>query len=357
MAKIDEVIKNIEPIDNDMMEKAQKRLDNLTKPLGSLGRLEELAKKIVGITGKENPPLKNKVIFTMAGDHGVVEEKVSAYPQEVTLQMVYNFVSGGAGINVLSRHIGARVIVVDMGVKTDISGKMIDASRKNTALKIKKINYGTKNFTKGPAMTRQEAIKSIESGIEIFEEEKEIDIVGIGDMGIGNTTPSSAIVAVYTKEKVENITGRGTGIDDASFKNKVEVIERGIKINAPNPEDAIDVLSKIGGFEIGGLAGVILAGAKAKIPVVIDGFISGAAALIAYGLAPRVKDYLIASHCSVERGHRVILNYLGLRPLFDLDMRLGEGTGAALGINLAEAGVKILTEMATFEGAGVSKKT
>jgi len=347
---LDEVIKKIEPINREMMEKTQKRLDNLTKPLGSLGILEEIAKRIVGITRKESPVLKNKVIFTMAGDHGVAEEKVSAYPQEVTPQMVYNFINGGAGINVLSRHIGAKVIVVDMGVKQKFNVQ-------SSMFKDKKINYGTKNFTKGPAMAREEAIKSIEAGIEVFEEEGEADIIGTGDMGIGNTTPSSAIVTVYTKEKVENVTGRGTGVDDSTFKNKVEVIKRGIKINNPNPEDAIDVLSKIGGFEIGGIAGVILAAASAKIPVVIDGFISGAAALIASGLAPRVKDYLIASHCSVEKGHRVTLDYLGLRPLFNLDMRLGEGTGAALGINLVDAAVKILTEMATFEGAGVSKKT
>lgn len=356
MAKIDEVIKTIEPIDEEMMEKAQKRLDNLTKPLGSLGRLEEIARRIVGITGKENPELKDKVIFTMAGDHGIVEEGVSAYPQEVTPQMVYNFLGGGAGINVLARHIGAKVVVVDMGVKEDIRYKIQDAGKKTTEFKIKKINYGTKNFAKGPAMTREEANRSIEAGIEVFEEEEKIDIAGTGDMGIGNTTPSSAITAVYTKEKVENVTGRGTGIDDEGFNRKVRAIEDGIKLNKPNPDDAIDVLSKVGGFEIGGLAGVILAAARAKVPVVIDGFISGAAALIACGLQPLIKGYLIASHCSVERGHKVILEYLGLKPLFNLDMRLGEGTGAALGISIAEASIKILKEMATFESAGVSEK-
>lgn len=355
--KMDRVIEEIEPGDKNMMEEAQKRLDGLAKPLGSLGRLEEIAKRVVGMTRKENPPVRNKVIFTMAGDHGVVQEGVSAYPQEVTSQMVYNFIRGGAGINVLSRHVGARVVVVDIGVKTDIKCGPSDIRDRNTRFKVKKVNYGTKDFTVGPAMTREEAIRSIEAGIEVFEEEGGIDIVGTGDMGIGNTTPSSAITAVFTKEKAKDVTGRGTGIDDATLSRKIDVIKKGIEVNEPDPADAIDVLSKVGGFEIGGLAGVMLAGARVKIPVLIDGFISAAAALIAYGLAPAVKDYLIASHCSVERGHRVILDYIGLQPMFDFDMRLGEGTGAALGMGIVEAAVKILTEMATFESAGVSKKS
>jgi len=347
-----EVIENIEPVNREIMRIVEKRLDNLTKPAGSLGRLEELARKVAGITGSECPPVKNKVIFTLAADHGVAEEGVSAYPQEVTAQMVYNFLKGGAGINVLARYVGARVIVVDMGVKEKFKVRspiFID----------KKINYGTKNFTRGPAMTRKEAIRAIESGIEVFEEEnkkQKIDILGTGDMGIGNTTPSSAIAAVFTGKKVEDLTGMGTGINVYTFRRKVMAIQNGIKKNKPDPEDPVDVLSKVGGFEIGGLAGIILAGAKAKIPVVLDGFISGAAALIAFKLAPGVKDYIIAAHCSAERGHKAILEYLGLKPLLDLGMRLGEGTGAALGIALVEAGIKILTEMATFESAGVSPK-
>ncbi len=361
MNKIEEVIKKIESVDEGIMERTGIRLNNLTKPLGSLGRLEEIAKQVVGITREDNPPMKKKVVFTMAGDHGVVEEGISVYPQEVTLQMVYNFIRGGAGINVLANHVNAKVIVVDMGVKEEV--KIDDLGfRDKEKLKIndsgfkdKKINCGTKNFTRGSAMTKEEAIKSIEAGIEVFEEEGGIDIVGIGDMGIGNTTPSSAIVAVYTNQKVEEITGTGTGIDELTLKKKIRVIEQGIEINRPESANAIDVLSKVGGFEIGGLAGVILAGAAAKIPVVIDGFISGAAALIAVGLAPKVKGYLIASHCSVERGHAITLDYLGLAPLFNLNMRLGEGTGAALGINLVEAAIKILTQMATFEQADVSK--
>jgi nicotinate-nucleotide--dimethylbenzimidazole phosphoribosyltransferase len=354
MQKLNDILNKIEKIDYSLAEKTQKRLDNLTKPLGSLGRLEEIAKQIVAITRNENPSIKNKVIFTLASDHGVVEEGVSAYPKEVTPQMVYNFLRGGAGINVLARHIGARVIVVDMGVAEKI--KMQNAKFKN--FKDKKINFGTKNFTKGLAMTKDEAIRSIEVGIEVFEEEilNNIDITGTGDMGIGNTTPSSAIASVITGKPVEELTGRGTGIDDETFSKKIAVIKKAISVNKPNPKDAIDVLSKIGGFEIGGLAGIILAAAKSRVPVVIDGFISGAAALLAHQLEPKVKDYMIAAHCSVEKGHRLVLEYMGLKPLLDLDLRLGEGTGAALGISIVETSIKILTEMATFQSAGVSER-
>ncbi|MFA5778876.1 MAG: nicotinate-nucleotide--dimethylbenzimidazole phosphoribosyltransferase [Elusimicrobiota bacterium] len=349
--KIEETVKRIKPLDEKLLEQTQKRLDNLTKPLGSLGRLEELACQVVAITGKEKPELKKKVIFTLAGDHGVVEEGVSCFPKEVTPQMVYNFLRGGAGINVLARHIGAKVIVADCGV-----AEKIDVT--NPEFKDKKINFGTNNFTKGPAMTEDEAVKSIEAGIELVEEELKngIDIIGTGDMGIANTTPSSAITSVICGVDVEKITGRGTGIDDKMLKNKIAAIKKAIALNKPDKKDGIDILSKIGGFEIGGITGVILAGASHKIPVVIDGFISGAAALLAYTLQPTVAEYLIASHCSVEQGHNVILKYLGLKPVLDLNLRLGEGTGAALGINIVDAGCKILTEMATFENAGVSKK-
>jgi nicotinate-nucleotide--dimethylbenzimidazole phosphoribosyltransferase len=350
MVLLEKTIKKIDGLDYKLIEKTQERLNNLTKPQGSLGRLEELAKLIVGITRNENPPLKNKVIFTMAGDHGVVEEGVSAYPKEVTAQMVYNFLRGGAGINVLAKHVDAKVVVVDMGVACNLD--------KHPELVIKKVNYGTRNMAKGPAMSKDEAVKSIENGIEIFESEFEngIDIAGTGDMGIGNTTPSSAIAFVITGKRVEDITGRGTGIDDKSLSKKIAVIKKTISMNKPDGKDAIDVLSKVGGFEIGGIAGVIIACASRRVPVVIDGFISGAAALIAYQLEPKVKDYMIASHCSVEKGHRLILEYMGLKPLLDLDMRLGEGTGAALGMSIVEASIKILTQMATFQSAGVLEK-
>lgn len=350
MKLLRETISKINKMDDSLSAETQKRLDNLTKPQGSLGRLEDLAKQIVEITRIKNPILKHKVIFTMAGDHGVVENNVSAFPKEVTPQMVYNFLNGGAGINVLARHAGVRVVVVDMGVACDL--------KDNPALIIKKVNHGTRNMTKGPAMTKGEAIESVENGIEVFKGELSngIDIVGTGDMGIGNTTPSSAIVAAITGRNVEEVTGRGTGIDDKTLANKIDVIKEALNVNKPNPKDGIDVLSKVGGFEIGGLAGVMLAAAAHRIPVVIDGFISGAAALIAYQLEPKAKDYMIAGHCSVEQGHKAALTFLGLVPVLDLNLRLGEGTGAALAMNIIEAGTKILNEMATFENAGVSGK-
>jgi nicotinate-nucleotide--dimethylbenzimidazole phosphoribosyltransferase len=352
MDKIQEIAGGIANIDCQIMENTKKRLDNLTKPQGSLGRLEELAKIITGITKKENPILKNKVIFTLAADHGVTEEGISAYPKEVTAQMVYNFLRGGAGINVLAKHSGIKVVVVDMGV-----AEKIKIGRCPYFLD-KKINYGTKNMAKGPAMTKAQAIKAIEAGIKIFEDEsqKGIDIIGTGDMGIGNTTASSAITTVFTKQSVEDVTGRGTGIDDKGLENKIKVIKKALQVNKPNPNDAIDILSKVGGFEIAGLAGIILAAASKKIPVVIDGFISGAAALVAFSIEPKIKDYMIASHCSVEKGHRILLQYLGLKPILDLNLRLGEGTGSALAIGIVEAAVKILTQMATFKSAGVSEK-
>ncbi len=354
MQKLNEVISKIEKIDFSKAKETQKRLDNLTKPQGSLGRLEELAMQVVGITEKKNPPLKNKVIFIMAADHGVTEEGVSAYPEEVTSQMVYNFIRGGAGINVLANHVGARVVVVDMGVVS----KLQITNYKLQNFRDRKIGYGTKNIAKGQAMSRKEAVRSVEAGIEVFEEELSsgIDIAGTGDMGIGNTTPSSAIASCLTGKSVEDTSGRGTGINDEVFFRKVEIIKKAISVNKPNPDDAIDVLSKIGGFEIGGLAGIILASASKRVPVVIDGFISGAAALIACSLKSEVKDYIIAGHCSAERGHRLVLQHLGFKPLLDLDMRLGEGTGAALGMSIVEASIKILTQMATFQSASVSQR-
>ena len=351
MERINEIAAKICKPDPLVLGRAQARLDNLTKPLGSLGRLEELAKQVCGISGKDTPDLRNKVIFTLAGDHGVTEEGVSPYPKEVTAQMVYNFLSGGAAINVLAKHAGARVVVADLGVAKEITAKAEN-------FKSRKVGLGTKNFSKGPAMSRQEAIKSIETGIEIFEEElaKGIDIIGTGEMGIGNTTSSSAITCVFTSKIPEEVTGRGTGIDNKSLENKIKVIRKSLEINRPDPSDPVGVLEKVGGYEIGGLSGVILAAAAHKIPVVIDGFISGAAALIACNLEPKTKEYLIASHCSQEKGHKFILENLGLRPLLDLDLRLGEGTGAALAMDIIEAAVKILNQMATFKSANVSEK-
>ncbi|MCK4245147.1 MAG: nicotinate-nucleotide--dimethylbenzimidazole phosphoribosyltransferase [Candidatus Omnitrophica bacterium] len=362
MERIRGIIKRIKPVDERFMQETQKRLDSLTKPIGSLGRLEEFAKRITGITRKNNPSLEKKVIFTFAADHGVAEEGVSAYPVEVTAQMVYNFLSGGAGINVLARHVGARVVVVDMGVAEKIKQpirSMSTPKSKFENFKDRKINYGTGNMAKGPAMTKKEALSSILAGVEVFEEELEkngIDIAGIGDMGIGNTTAVSAILAAITKARVKDVTGRGTGIDDTQLRNKIEVIKRALRVNRPDPTDPIDILAKVGGYEIGGLAGVVLVAAANKVPVVIDGFISTVSALVATQLAPLVKDYLFASHKSVEIGHNIALREMDQRPMFDLKMRLGEGTGAALAINIIEAGVKILNQMASFEEAGVSEK-
>jgi nicotinate-nucleotide--dimethylbenzimidazole phosphoribosyltransferase len=339
----------IKPLDKAAMEVVRARQDNLTKPKGSLGKLEELSIRIAGIKGKPLPQLRHKAIVTMVADHGVATEGTSLYPQEVTAQMVSNFLHGGAGINVLARLVGARVVVVDIGVATDLVAY--------PQLVSKKVAYGTRNMAREPAMTPKEALSAVEVGIEVVEAEvtKGLDIVGTGDMGIGNTTASSAICAAITGKPVEKITGRGTGLDDRGIEHKREVIKQALATNQPSSSDPLDVLAKVGGLEIGGLAGVILGAAAHHIPVVIDGFISGAAALIAVGLSGLVKEYLIPAHLSAEAGHQVLLHYLELSPLLNLEMRLGEGTGAALGIFLAEAAVRILSEMATFAEAGVSE--
>jgi nicotinate-nucleotide--dimethylbenzimidazole phosphoribosyltransferase len=346
---LDTILREIKPLDTSAMAAAQSRQNSLTKPHGSLGRLEELSIQLAGIKGTASPKLEHKSIIVMAADHGVAAETVSLYPQEVTRQMVINFLKGGAAINVLAGQIGARVIVVDMGVKGGFQPL--------PGLLCKMIDFGTQNMTQGPAMTRQQAVDSIEAGIQAVEAEmaKRVDIIGTGDMGIGNTTASSAIFAVMSGKQPKKITGRGTGIGDKQLAHKIKVIERALSINKPNPKDPIDVLSKVGGFEIGGLVGVILAGAAYRIPVVIDGFISGAAALIATGLSPQAKDYLIAAHLSAEAGHEMLLQFLDLKPLLNLNMRLGEGTGAVIGIFLADAAARTLSQMATFAQAGVSE--
>ena len=341
----------IAPVKDDLLEIAQKRLDSLTKPQGSLGRLEEFARKLVLLTGQVMPqPLTKKAIFTFAGDHGVVDEGVSLFPKKVTIQMVYNFLKGGAGINVLAGHAGAEEIVVDIGVDYDFG--------EENNLLVRKVVKGTRNMRKGPAMTREEAEQCIDVGIELALNyaKNGYDIFGTGEMGIGNTTPSSAIAAVLTDTAVSRVTGRGTGITDVTLKNKISVIEDSISLNKPDSKDPIDVLSKVGGAEIGGIAGLILGAASQKIPVVIDGFISTAGALIAYSIEPAVKNYMFAAHRSVERGQQVMLEAMGLRPILDLGLRLGEGTGAALGMFIIEAGLKIYREMATFDEAGVAKE-
>jgi len=345
---LDKTIASILPPDESLAKLAQQRLDNLTKPVGSLGRLEELACRYVVMRGEAVPDLPKKAIFTFAGDHGVTEEGVSAFPKEVTRQMVYNFLRGGAGINVLARHAGADVFVVDIGVDHDF-GEL-------DGLLQRKVVSGTKNFTKGPAMTREEAVRTLETGIAVASEyaDRGYSLFATGEMGIGNTTPSSAIVAAVAGAPAAEVTGRGTGISDAALQNKVRVIEQGLALNRPNPEDALDILAKVGGAEIGGIAGLILGAAARRIPVVIDGFISTAGALIAHGIAPAAREYMFAAHASVEIGHRIMLKRLHLQPMLDLNLRLGEGTGAALAMFLIDGGLKIYREMATFGEAGVS---
>jgi nicotinate-nucleotide--dimethylbenzimidazole phosphoribosyltransferase len=349
MKLLSETIESIKPPDKAAMDAARARQDTLTKPAGSLGRLEELSIQIAGIQGKARPTIEKKAMITMAGDHGVVAEKVGNWPQEVTAQMVENFLRGGAGINVLARQVGARIVFVDMGVVSDL--------KPHPQLIVRKAGHGTANICRGPAMTEAQAAEALESGIDIvnIEIKKGLDIVGTGDMGIGNTTASSAIFAAMTGLPPEKVTGRGTGLTDEQLVHKTGCIRRALERNKPDKSKPVEVLAKVGGFEIGGLAGVMLGAAAKRIPIVIDGFISGAAALIAMGLAPQIKDYIIAAHVSAEAGHAAMLKYMGLKPLLSLDMRLGEGTGAALGISIAEAAVRTLNEMATFGEAGVSE--
>ena len=336
--------------DEDWRQRAKDRLDQLIMPHWALGRLMDLAMDLAGMTRSVAPPVARKRIFTMAGDHGVAAEGVSKYPQEVTPQMVYGFVSGMAGINALSRLNGVEVTVVDMGVAADLgelarNGKIID----------RKIAMGTGNIAVGPAMTREQAVQALEAGIGVAAEaDSSTDVFGVGDMGIANTTPSAAIAAALTGASAAEVTGRGTGLDDDQLCHKQSVIEKALEVNRPDAGDPLDVLAKVGGFEIGGIAGVILGAAAQCKPIVVDGFIATAGALIAHGLNSSVTDYIIASHRSQERGHTRMQERLGREPLLDLGFRLGEGTGAAMAMNLVDAAARILTEVATFEEAHVS---
>ncbi len=339
----------IPPIDRTAAAQAEIRQGNLTKPQKSLGRLEEISIQLAGMKADPLPGVSRKAVIVMAADHGVALEGVSAFPREVTQQMVQNFLAGGAAINVLARQAGASMTIVDIGVAADFDPSL-------PGLLHRKVARGTRNMAEGPAMTRAEGEKALACGMEVLASVAEmgLDLIATGDMGIGNTTPSSAIVAVMTGLPVVKVTGRGTGIDDAGLAHKVKVIEQAIAVNRPDPDDALDVLCKVGGLEIAGLAGVMIAAAARRIPVVVDGFISTAAAMIAVGLVPDVRHYLFASHQSVEIGHQAMHRHLGLTPLIDLNLRLGEGTGAVLAFHLIEAASRILREMATFAEAGVS---
>jgi len=327
---------------------AQARLANKTKPRGSLGRLEELACRLASIYGTPDPELSDRAVVVMAGDHGVAAENVSAYPQEVTGQMLLNFARGGAAINVLARMQQVRLVVVDMGTTEPIAGL--------AQVRSGRLGPGTANLTRGPAMSREVAVQGLEYGIALADELQEsgVSVLAVGEMGIANTTAASAITACLLGLPPGQVTGRGTGVDDDRRRRKVAAIEQALAVNRPNAADPLDVLARLGGFEIAGLAGVILGAAARRLPVVLDGFITGSAALVAAGLCPLVQDYLIAGHRSTEPGHAFLLRHLDLQPLLDLDLRLGEGTGAVLALNLVEASLRILREMATFEDAGVT---
>ncbi len=346
---LQQTIDCIQPVNREFHARAQAALNRLTKPVRSLGRLEDLAAQYVAITQVFPPTAPKALVFTLAADHGVAGEGVSAYPSSVTAQMVQNFINGGAAVNVLAKQVGAGVRVVDMGVQCDL-GHL-------PGLIVHKVGMGTKNFLKGPAMSREEAVQSIEIGIRLVRDAyaEGIRLVGLGEMGIGNTTASSAITVVMTGRPVAKVTGLGTGVDAKTLARKLQVIDQGLTLNCPDPQDPVDVLAKIGGFEIGGLVGILLGGAACRIPVILDGFITGAAALLAIALAPHCRAYMIPSHVSVEPGHRIVMDSLGFRPLLDLDLRLGEGTGACLAIGLLQSSLACLTQMATFESAGVDK--
>lgn len=349
MNRLAELTSSIQPVDCVLEEKVQAHLDNLTKPRGSLGRLEWIAKRYCLIFNTLKPVIPRKAVFVFAGDHGVVEEGVSAFPKEVTAQMVYNFLRGGAGINVLARHAGAEVRVVDIGVDHDFEGiaGLIHA----------KIVRGTRNMVKGPAMTHEDAAKAILTGVELAKQAigEGIEVLATGEMGIANTTAASAITACLCGKDPSEVTGRGTGVSEDTWRHKVDVIRKAIAVNRPDPQNPLDVLAKVGGAEIAGICGLVLGAALMRRPVVIDGFISTAGALVAYAMNNAVADYMFAAHRSVEQGHRIQLEFMGLEPLLDLDLRLGEGTGAALAMNLVDAGIKIYSEMATFTAAGVSE--
>jgi nicotinate-nucleotide--dimethylbenzimidazole phosphoribosyltransferase len=344
---MEEMTAGILPLDEEAMERARQHLDQLTKPPGSLGKLEEIAVQLAGITGELTPSFGTKTVVVMAGDHGVCEEGVSAFPSEVTWQMVLNFLAGGAAVNVLARHAGANVVCVDMGINGDVE---------HPGLLNRKIRRGTRNMAKEAAMTREEAEAAVKAGYELALElaAQGTGLFATGEMGIGNTTPSAAILAAFGGITPAAAAGRGTGISDQRLVRKIEVIEQALQTNLPNPEDPMDVLAKVGGLEIAGLTGLILGASASRKPIVIDGFISTAAALTAARLAPAAKGYMIGSHLSGEQGHALLVKEAGISPMLGLDMRLGEGTGAVLAFHLVEAAVKIMAEMATFAQAGVS---
>lgn len=350
-----DVIESIQPADEGWRQRARERTAQLVMPSRALGRLHEISERLCAIQRTLKPRVEKKAVVVMAGDHGVVSEGVTAYPQAITGEMVRTFLVGGAGINVLARHVGAEVWVVDMGMIPELNPAALENGRR---LIVRKIARGTANFVHGPAMSLEQAEASVMEGFRTSSAlfQQGIEILGTGDMGIGNTTPSAAIGSAVTGASVEEMVGRGTGVDDRGLLRKQKAVRRGLEANRPNPADGLDVLSKVGGYEIGGIAGSILAGALYRRPVVIDGFISAAAALIAQAVCPKVVDYLFAGHRSEEQGHGIMLSHMGLDPILDLGMRLGEGSGAVLAMGLIEAATKVIGEVLTFEQAEVSGK-
>jgi nicotinate-nucleotide--dimethylbenzimidazole phosphoribosyltransferase len=348
MERLRKSVASIKPLNDAVYRQANQRLANQARPAGSLGILETASARLAAIFGTLDVRLGNKIIVTCAGDHGVTVEGVSLFPQEVTAQMVFNFVNGGASINVLGRHAGARVVVADLGVNFDFDPGL--------PIFHKKVGKGTANFARTPAMRPDQAVRSVEAGIEIIDEllaQGPVDLLGIGDMGIGNTTAASAVIAAFSGVAVERLTGRGTGIGDAALANKIRVIQQALGRHRPDARDPLDVLAKVGGFEIGGLAGLVIGAAAAGIPVVCDGLIATAGALIGCELASAAKAYLFAGHRSVEVGHRFMHEHLGLEPLLDLQFRLGEGTGAAVAMELLDAATRVLCDIKTFEEVAI----
>jgi nicotinate-nucleotide--dimethylbenzimidazole phosphoribosyltransferase len=356
LSLFEDTLASIKPVDGTLEAAARARLDSLTKPPGSLGHLEDIAARYCLATGTAEPRLGRKAIFTFAGDHGVAEEGVSAFPKEVTPQMVANMLAGGAAVNVLGAHAGAEVSVVDMGVDADLSGPNPACYE---GLIDRKVRRGTANIALGPAMTEEEATRALEAGIALAREAAEggATLLGAGDMGIANTTPSAALFAALLPCAPDEITGRGTGIDDRGLARKVEVVRQALQVNAPRLATPLGCLAAVGGLEIAGIAGLALGAAASGVPVVVDGFISSAGALVACRMSEAVEGYLFFSHLSEEAGHAVFLERFGARPILDLGMRLGEGTGAALAMTVIEAAVKVYNDMATFDSAGVSGKS
>lgn len=348
---LDRTCDAIQAVPNDLLSAAQHKIDNKTKPQGALGQLESLAIQMCLIQKNLSPRIDNKALIVFAADHGVTEEGVSAFPPEVTAQMVLNFLGGSAAINVLCRHNDIKIHIVDMGVNAELEPhpELID----------KKIRRGTRNFALDQAMTREEAIQALEAGISCFFDahaQTPMQILGLGEMGIGNTTCASAMISAATGIDPEEATGRGTGVDDTGFRKKVDVIRKALDFHKPDAQDGLDILCKVGGFEVAGIAGAALAAASEGVAVVLDGIISTAAGLVAYLIRPEISGYLISGHRSVEIGQAAALAQMNLEPVVDLNLRLGEGTGAALTIDIVSAACRIMREMASFEEAGVSDR-